>query len=430
MVTGGALVVAGWWAYRVLQRPPSGPGGGSGAAARLCGLAAGYLGVVQVLLAARIPWFEHTVAMRPARLIHVGCGLSFLAVTAAHAVLAVASNAAAVGTPFASGLIGVVVDLPYVWLAVIGLVLLLVATVSSVPALRRTMSYGWWHLLHLVVYPGIAISFAHQLYGPDLLSSPVRVLWTGLHLAALGTLGWYRILAPVRLTLRHQFTVAAVEAEAPGIVSIIVSGQALDAVGARPGQYFRLRALDWPMWWHSHPFSLSAAPRPDELRFTVKAVGDYSDAMAGLTPGRWLLVSGPYGALTAQARERRPVLLVAGGMGIAPLRALFEDVDDDLAVTLLYRTERADQIVFRTELDDLAGDLDATVHYLTGPAPTGDGGDQDDPLSCHRLTTLVPQLADHDAYVCGPPGMVATTVRSLRAAGLDRHHIHAETSTF
>lgn len=431
LVTGGALIVTGWWAYRVLHRPPAGPGGGPGAAARLCGLVAGYLGVVQVVLAARLPWFERTVAMRPARLIHVGCGLSFLALIVAHAVLAIASNAASVGTPFASALIGLVVDLPYLWLAVLGLVLLLIAVVTSVPAVRRAMPYGWWHLLHLVVHPAIVISFAHQLYGPDLLTSPARVLWTALHLAALGVFAWYRLLAPVRLTLRHQFTVAAVEPETHGVVSIIVSGRMLDAVGARPGQYFRLRPLDWPMWWHSHPFSLSAAPRSDELRFTVKAVGDYSVAMAGLAPGRWLLVSGPYGALTTAARPRRPVLLVAGGMGIAPLRALFEDLDDtlddDLDITLLYRTERADQIVFRGELDDLADDLDATVHYLTGPAPTGE---QDDPLSCQRLTTLVPRLADHDAYVCGPPGMVASTVRSLRAAGLRRHHIHAEASTF
>ncbi|CAO5243865.1 ferredoxin reductase family protein [Frankia sp. AgKG'84/4] len=438
LVALGAVIVTGWWVYQVSHQPPVGPGAWWGGAGRLCGLVAGYLGVVQVVLAARVPWFEHTVAMRPARAIHVGTGMAFLTLTAAHAGLAVEANAASIGSPFVAALIGVSVDLPYVWLAVLGLVLLLVTAISSVPALRRTMPYGWWHLQHLAVYPAIVVGFAHQLYGPDLTASPARVLWTGMHLGALGTLGWYRVLAPARLTLRHQFAVAAVEPEAPGVVSILVSGQGLDSVGARSGQYFRLRALRGPMWWHSHPFSLSEAPGSDRLRFTVRAVGDYSEALAGLTPGRWLLLSGPYGALTARAQRRRRVLLLAGGLGIAPLRALLEDVGagpggdsathpDSPAITLLYRTERVEQIVFRKEIDELASRRGAVVHYLTGPTPTGE---QDDPLAAQRLTALVPDLAAHDAYVCGPPGMVAATVRALRAAGLDRHHIHAETSAF
>ncbi|MCK9896553.1 ferric reductase-like transmembrane domain-containing protein [Frankia sp. AgB32] len=434
LVALGALVVTGWWLHRVSDQPPTGPGAWWSGAARLCGLVAGYLGAVQVVLAARVPWFEHTVAMRPARRIHLGCGLAFLTLTAAHAGLAIEANAASIGTPFVPALIGVSVDLPYVWLAVIGLALLAVTGISSVPALRRTMAYGWWHLQHLAVYPAIVVSFAHELYGPELAASPARVVWTGLHLGAFGTLLWYRVLTPARLTLRHQFAVAAVEPEAPGVVSILVSGQALDAVGAHPGQYFRLRALRGPMWWHSHPFSLSEAPGPDRLRFTVRTVGDYSEALAVLTPGRWLLLSGPYGALTARARRRRRVLLVAGGLGIAPLRALLEDLGTDAGtgtdastITLLYRTERVEQIVFRAEIDELAGRRGAVVHYLTGPTPTSE---QDDPLACHRLAAFVPDLAEHDAYVCGPPGMVAATVRSLRAAGLDRHHIHAETSAF
>ncbi len=428
----GAVIVTGWWVYQVSHQPPAGPGAWWGGMARLCGLVAGYLGVVQVVLAARVPWFEHTVAMRPARAIHVGTGLAFLTLTATHAGLAVEANAASIGSPFVAALIGVSVDLPYVWLAVLGLVLLLVTAISSVPALRRTMAYGWWHLQHLAVYPAIVVSFAHQLYGPDLTASPARVLWTAMHLGALGTLGWYRVLAPARLTLRHQFAVDAVEPEAPGVVSILVSGQGLDTLGARPGQYFRLRALRGPMWWHSHPFSLSEAPGSDRLRFTVRAVGDYSEALARLAGGRWLLLSGPYGALTARARRRRRVLLIAGGLGIAPLRALLEDLGTDPdpdppTITLLYRTERAEQIVFRAEIDELAARRGAVVHYLTGPTPTGG---QDDPLAHHRLSALVPDLADYDAFVCGPPGMVAATVRSLRAAGLDRHHIHAETSAF
>ena len=426
LLVGGALLVVCWGVYQLTRHTLPGAAGRYDAGARLCGLVAGYLGAAQVLLAARLPWVEHAVPVGRIRTIHLGCGLAFLTLTAAHATLAVAANAASVGTPFTSALVGVTVSLPYVWLAMIGLALLLVVGISSVPGVRRAMPYGWWHLLHLAVYPAIAVSFAHELLGADLSTTPGRLLWTALHLTALGAVGWYRVLTPAWLTLRHQLTVEAVRREAPGVVSILVSGRALGAVGARPGQYFRLRALSGPMWRHSHPFSLSAAPRGDRLRFTVKAVGDYSDAMARLEPGSWLLASGPYGALTARARTRRRVLLIAGGMGIAPLRALMEGLEVDPGeVTLLYRTERADQVIFREEIDELAERLGATVHYLIGTSPPGA---ESDPLSPRRLAALVPHLTDHDAYVCGPPGMVTTVTRALRVAGLDRRHVHAETS--
>ncbi|SNQ46337.1 Predicted ferric reductase [Frankia canadensis] len=428
LLVGGALLVAGWGVHQLTQHALPGSAGRYDAGARLCGLVAGYLSAAQVLLAARLPWVEHAVPVHRIRTIHLGCGLAFLTLTTAHAALAIAANGASVGTSFASALVGVTFGLPYVWLAMIGLALLLVAGISSIPVVRRAMPYGWWHLLHLVVYPAIAVSFAHELLGADLTTTPARVLWTGLHLVALAAVCWYRILTPAWLTLRHQLTVEAVERESPDVVSILVSGHALGAVGAQPGQYFRLRALRGPMWRHSHPFSLSAAPSGDRLRFTVKAVGDYSNAMARLEPGRWLLASGPYGALTARARTRRRVLLIAGGMGIAPLRALLEGLEaaqDEL--TLLYRTERADQVIFREEIDELALRRGATVHYLTGASPPGTGTDVD-PLSPRRLVALVPHLVDHDVYVCGPRGMVTAVTRALRAAGLDSRRIHTETS--
>ena len=57
---------------------------------------------------------------------------------------------------------------------------------------------------------------------------------------------------------------------------------------------------------------------------TVKTLGDGSARLQDLEPGTWVLAEGPYGAMTAQRRTRRNVLLVAGGVGITPMRALFE----------------------------------------------------------------------------------------------------------
>jgi hypothetical protein len=90
-------------------------------------------------------------------------------------------------------------------------------------------------------------------------------------------------------------------------------------------------------WRTAHPFSLSAVPSHNYLRITVKALGD-GRLIHAVQPGTLVLVEGPSGALAAQRRTRPSVLLIAGGVGITPMRALFESLPiSGGTLTLLYR---------------------------------------------------------------------------------------------
>jgi ferredoxin-NADP reductase len=95
-------------------------------------------------------------------------------------------------------------------------------------------------------------------------------------------------------------------------------------------------------------------------------------------------------------------------------------------VTLIYRATSERDIVFREELDTIAAARGATVHYLTGSRAELGG----DPLAPSVLRSLVPGLADVEAYVCGPPGMTSAAVEALQAAGMPRRHIHQESFEF
>src|SRR6266702_7264712 len=115
-------------------------------------------------------------------------------------------------------------------------------------------------------------------------------------------------------------------------------GRHVEELNAEAGQFFRWRFLARGLWWASSPYSLSAPPRRDRLRITVKAAGDHSHALRRLKPGTRVIAEGPYGAMTGAARSRSKVLLIAGGVGITPLRALLESLPaapGDL--TLIYR---------------------------------------------------------------------------------------------
>jgi ferredoxin-NADP reductase len=95
-------------------------------------------------------------------------------------------------------------------------------------------------------------------------------------------------------------------------------------------------------------------------------------------------------------------------------------------ITLIYRASHPRDIVFRRELDGIAATRGVVVHYLTGSRRELGT----DPLSAANLARAVPALHRREAYVCGPPGMVDTTIASLRAAGMPRRRIHHESFDF
>ena len=163
------------------------------------------------------------------------------------------------------------------------------------------------------------------------------------------------------------------------------------------------------------------------MRITVKTLGDHSDSLANLRPGTRVIAEGPYGALTAARRKRRKVTLIAGGVGVTPLRALFETLparSGDL--TLIYRAGADIDVVFRDELRAIAHARGARLYIVTGHRSELGY----DPLSAAALTKNIPDLPRHDAYVCGPAGMTTAVVNALRTAKVPRRHIHRESFEF
>jgi ferredoxin-NADP reductase len=226
--------------------------------------------------------------------------------------------------------------------------------------------------------------------------------------------------------MRHRLRVTDVRRESADTVSIHVGGRRLADLQAEPGHFFRWRFVTRDHWWQSHPYSLSAVPDHRSLRITVKDLGDHSQALQRLEVGTRVIAEGPYGALTAGRRRRRKILLLAGGVGITPLRALFETLPGRGGdVTLIVRANDDGDLVFRDELDSIATRRDARVHYLIGPP-----GAVTDPLVGHRLRDVVPDVARRDVYVCGPTGFMVAAERSLRTCGVPRRCIHREYFSF
>jgi ferredoxin-NADP reductase len=306
--------------------------------------------------------------------------------------------------------------------ATLGTIILFVVGIISVRAVRRKISYEFWYYIHLLTYGSIFFTFGHQItLGAEFKSNPVaKAAWLAMYLSALALVAWFRVLTPVRLNLRHRLRVESVHEEAPGVWSVVMRGQRMEQLGAESGQFFRWRFLTSGLWWTSTPYSLSAPPRGARLRITVKALGRHSAAVSQLRRGTRVWAAGPYGALTARRQSSSQTLLVAGGVGITPLRALFETLPGEL--TLLYRAHSVEDLALRDELERIARRRrGAKVLYALN------GADGSRPrLGPSALHEMVPELTDHDVYLCGPAGFAEDMYEALRAAGVPDRRIYHE----
>jgi predicted ferric reductase len=392
--------------------------------AHVTGMLAGYGVVVMVGLMSRTPALERGVGADRLSRWHGRGGRLVVLLVLVHAGAATSVWADARNEPVWLAA-WQVLRLPGLIAATVGTVLILIVAGLSIRAARRRVSYETWHTMHLLTYVGIALTLVHQLAGPDLAGHRVlQVLWALLYTYVFAQVVQHRVLTPLRNAARHRLRVTAVVPEGPGVVSVVVAGRDLHELQAQSGQFFRWRFLTPDLWRTAHPFSLSAAPTSSHLRLTVKTLGTGSATLQRLEPGTWVLAEGPYGAMTADRRTRRDVLLVAGGVGITPLRALFETLPlapgQDLL--LLYRARTVADLIFKDELDRIAWRRGARVHYLLGS--------QVGPLSPELFQHLVPGLPHRDVYLCGPPGMATAARRALKQAGLPDEQLHEERFDF
>jgi len=419
---GAAAVIALWW-----HSTPdvSGLGGWLTGAGEILGLLAGYGVVVLVALMARLPPLEQGIGTDQLARWHAMGGRYVVSLVVAHGLLILWGYSVEAHTTVVSETATLLTQYPDVLMATVAGFLLLGVGIVSMRAVRRRVRYETWYYLHLYTYLAIALAFSHQFaVGASFINNlAARFWWSAMYLTVALLVLWYRVAVPLRAFARHEFKVIGVKAEGPGVISVYIGGSHLDELAAEPGQFFRWRFLTRSLWWSSHPYSLSAAPGTDVLRITVKDLGDHSRALARLRPGTRVIAEGPYGAFTA-GRSGRGVVLLAGGVGITPLRAMFATLPGP--VTLIYRASSEQDIVFRDELDAIAAARGATVYYLVGSRAEIGG----DPLSPKMLRSLVPGLDQQEVYVCGPSGMTSAAVKALRAAGVPRRQIHFESFEF
>ncbi len=401
------------------------PGGMLTAAGRLAGFAGSYLLLIMVVLVARLPWLERSAGQDQLVRWHRKIASWAITLICAHVTFITLGYAQAVNSPLLHEIWVLLTSYRDILAAAAGFGLLVLAAATSYRHIRRRLNYETWWVVHLYLYLALALAFAHQIVtGVAFIGHPLtRALWIVVWAATAGLVVVFRIGQPIMLSVRHRLEVVEVRDEAPGVVSVICRGRSLDKLAVSGGQFFQWRFLTRDLWWHAHPYSLSALPRPPYLRVTIKGLGDQSRAMAHLRPGTRIAIEGPYGAFTRHVQSSDGVVLIGAGVGVTPLRALLEDLPEHTDVVALIRASTADDLVHRDEIAALVEQRRGRLSEVIGPRHHAR-------LDAKALWRAVPDIAERDVYVCGPEGFSAEIVQAVLRLGVAEEQIHIEAFGF
>lgn len=298
---------------------------------------------------------------------------------------------------------------------------------------RRQPRYEGWRLLHLVLAGAVFVTaFLHVWWLHHLTARPLLAAWfLAMGLVVLGVAVRRWLWLPVKAR-RHSYVVEEVTDAAGDAVSVAIRADAHDGTPFRAGQFAWLKIGTSCFVFEEHPFTIaSTAEDPHRKQFAVKALGDFTELLRGLRPGRRVYLDGPYGQMTMDGLESSwGFVFIAGGIGVTPMLSMLRtlaDRGDRRPHLLLLGARTENDIVLRPEIEELSERLSLKVVYtLNDPPPgwRGESGRVDGAL----LDRWLPRRArkKHDYFLCGPPMMVTAVDLALKDRGIPTHRIHTE----
>jgi predicted ferric reductase len=239
----------------------------------------------------------------------------------------------------------------------------------------------------------------------------------------------YRLIRPLALTRRHWTVVANTDAGGDTrLLRLRPDGHA--GFDFQPGQFAWLATGRHPLLSSQHPLSMACSDRRRDdgnIEFAIKGLGDWSRTVVpALQAGRRVYVDGPFGAFTPNLERKDPLVLIAGGIGIAPIRAMLlalRDRHDRRRVVLFYAAADPSRVICREDIEGLAGVLNLELVYVL-ERPGSDGTGERGYLTPEMLRPRLPGSAE--CFVCGPVPMMNRVERMLLDLGVPPSRIHAE----
>lgn len=314
---------------------------------------------------------------------------------------------------------------------VVAWVLMLLIVPLAVWRDRLPVPYEAWRLSHGLGAAAIAALGAHHtLRVGSFAADPwLAGFWLVLTGVALVSLVYVYLLKPW-LQSMEPWRVAANQPVADRMWEVTLEPTSGVAPRFTAGQFAWVNLGHSPWSLIEHPFSISSAPhqRP-RIAFTIKEAGDFTNRIGAVPVGATAYLDGPHGSFTLAGHAPAPLVLIAGGVGFAPIMGMLRQIAHagwPHPVTLVYGNRVASQILYREEIAALADRLGMSVHLVLSEPPAGwEGvtGELTPDVLARCLGTADPRAL---YFVCGPVAMMDSVEAALLRAGVPPGRIVSE----
>lgn len=292
---------------------------------------------------------------------------------------------------------------------------------------RLPLRYEGWRLTHGVGAALVAALGLHHTLGVGShAQDPVLAgFWMVLTAVALASLAYVYLVKPL-LKRRAPWRVTGNDKVAERMWRVTVEPDDGHGFDFHAGQFAWLNLGHSPFNLVEHPFSISSAPeqRP-QVEFTIKQSGDFTNRIGEVEVGTRAWLDGPHGAFTVAGRDATRLVLIGGGVGFAPVVGMLRSLRAQRwphPVDVIYGNRLEGQILYREELQAIAGELDMRLHLVLSEPPPGWAGptgvlDREVIRAC--LQARDGQVHPEALYfVCGPLPMMDVVEAALSDLGV------------
>lgn len=281
-------------------------------------------------------------------------------------------------------------------------------------------AYQNWKFTHQFLGLAFFLGSLHVFFiSSDVsLYFPLRVYMFSL--IVLGLAGIiYRTLFSWLLVRKYPYRVKAIR-KINSLVQEIELAAMDRALEYRPGQFIFINFLQQGLSREFHPFTISSAPAENNLRLTVKQLGDFTGELLALTEGASANIEGPFGKFSFLEVETKKQIWVAGGIGITPFLSMARSLKEyaDYQIDLFYCVKTQSEAVFIEELNEIAGATGQLKVILFC-------ADKQGYISAEQIEKYS-GLVGKEIFVCGPPALMKSLKEQFSKLKIPRERVHSE----
>ncbi len=383
---------------------------------QLAGISGLTLFAINLILSARIALIDRMFAGLDFayRTHHIIGGLSFVFLLAHPLLLAARLLSVSLGDAFALFLPGIDLANTFGQIALLGLMLLLVLTYYV------SLRYETWRWSHRFLGVVFLFGLFHAFLAQSDLSSNEPLKWYVLLLSAFAVVSYgYRSVFGRWLVARRSYVLTSLRPLGTQITELHLS-PVREPITFQPGQFAFVSFRVAGRLGETHPFTISSAPTSGEVVFSIKALGDYTNALPSLRPGIRAVLEGPYGNLTLHSAKTKRLVWVAGGIGITPFLSMARGLSlvSGYEIDWYHTVKTAPEAIFADELKSLSiGQNVLRFHQVVS--------ERDGVLTAERIRQQH-DLQQVEVFLCGPRSMMRALRSQLKQLGFPSSRIHSE----